>query len=341
MTTRLVITLLLLSNSAFATFSIVAVDTVTGEVGAAAASCIANCLIIDDVMVGIGAINTESFYMPGNQAYAHRLMVAGVSPEAIVDSLVAHDVNSNPSIRQYGIVDLASGGFAAYTGDNCSDWAGHRVGPNYAIQGNILLSEAIVDTMEWAFLNTAGSLDQKLMAVLEAAKTPGADTRCVNTGRSAISAFIRVARPQESLDDLYLDLYVPNTTGNTDPIDLLHEQYDEWQEAQRVIADPMRSHVRIGRDSLLANGRDTTRIRIQLLNNRGEPLVETIKPRVSSSLSALMSIPTYGGNGYWALTLTSPVIIGTDTISVTTPSTESAKVLYDRPIVILCKEIVK
>ena len=92
-----------------ATFSIVAVDTNTGEIGSAGGSCIANSIIISDIHPGVGAIHTQSYWMSANQIYASSLMNQGYSPEEIIMLLQENDIQNNPSIRQYGIVDLDYG----------------------------------------------------------------------------------------------------------------------------------------------------------------------------------------------------------------------------------------
>ncbi|MCA9756457.1 MAG: DUF1028 domain-containing protein [Candidatus Eisenbacteria bacterium] len=212
---------------ASATFSICAVDPGTGEVGSAGASCIAGAIILSDVHPGVGVVHTQAYWNAQNQAYARQLMDEGFSPQEIVDMVVSNDAQGNPTIRQYGVVDLVDGGRSAgYTGVNTTDWKGHITGPVYAIQGNILLGPEIVEDMETAFLATEGSLADRLMAALQAAKRPRADTRC--TTKSAISAFLRVGRSIDSADDLFLDLNVNNTSGSTDPIDVLQGLYDEF-----------------------------------------------------------------------------------------------------------------
>jgi uncharacterized Ntn-hydrolase superfamily protein len=83
--------------------------------------------------------------------------------------------------------------------------------------------------MEARFLNTEGNLSDKMMAALQGAKKPGADTRCERYNKSTISAFIRMARPDDPDNDFYLDLNIDNTgTSSTDPIDLLQDDYDDW-----------------------------------------------------------------------------------------------------------------
>jgi len=219
------------SFPAAATFSIAAVDEETGQVGSAGASCIAGSIILSDVHPGVGVVHTQAYWNSQNQQYARLLMDLGYAPQAIIDSVVAHDAQGNPTIRQYGVVDLQEGGRSAgYTGVNCTNYRGHLLGPNYAIQGNILLGPEILEDMEQAFLDTPGTLADRLMAALQAAKVPGADTRCRQQGKSSISAFLRVARPTDQ-NELFLDLNVNTTPSDTDPIDVLQGLYDQWRVA--------------------------------------------------------------------------------------------------------------
>ena len=233
------------SGSCQDTFSIIAVDSVTGEVGSAGASCLDNIqfpgsggvLIISDVLPGKGAIHTQSYWEATNQANAQTHMLAGASPQEILDWLQSNDVDNNPTIRQYGIVDFDENGSprtAAFTGTNCMDYKNHITGSNYAIQGNILLGQAILEQMEINFLNTQGSLANKLMAALQGAKIPGADSRCLDEGVSSLSAFIRVARLGDSDGNYYLDLNVPSTPFGFEPIDSLQTLFDLWAIANDI-----------------------------------------------------------------------------------------------------------
>lgn len=221
--------LLLSAPAALATFSIAAVDLETGEVGSAGASCIAGSIILSDVHPGVGVIHTQAYWNSQNQQNARNLMNQGWSPQEIIDWLVANDAQGNPTIRQYAIADLLAGGRSAgYTGVNCTNWKGHLTGPGYAIAGNILLGPEIVADMETAFLNTPGHLSFRLMAALQAANVPGADTRCLANNKPAISAFIRVARPGDVPGSFFLDLNVNNTSSTQNPIDLLQGLFDAW-----------------------------------------------------------------------------------------------------------------
>src|SRR5512136_3132467 len=131
MTRLLLLVLILMAMGAsFAqdTFSIVAVDTVTREIGSAGASCVGpingvGAYIISDVVEGVGAIHTQASWLSANQQTAHQQMLLGKSPQEIIDWMVAHDAQSNPTVRQYGVVDLTRRGqSAAYTGINCTNY---------------------------------------------------------------------------------------------------------------------------------------------------------------------------------------------------------------------------
>lgn len=220
---------LLFSND---TFSIVAVDPNTGEIGSAGASCIGGSIIISDIHPGVGAIHTQSYWNGTNQNNASSLMDNGASPDEIIDYLVNNDVSNNPSIRQYGVVDIIEGGrSAAYTGENCSDYKGHILGDTYAIQGNILLGSEILENMENQFLSFDGDLSQKLMASLQGANIPGADIRCIDDSLSSLSAFIRLAQSDDVQGTFYLDINVNNVDFvgyHIDPIDSLQNLFDDW-----------------------------------------------------------------------------------------------------------------
>ena len=225
------------------TFSIVAVDVSTGQVGSAGATCLddgdiaGGAVIISDVIPDVGAVHTQSYWTPANQNAAHTQVTDnGLSPEELMNWLEQNDAENNASIRQYGMADLVSGTAraAAFTGTNCFDWKGHIAGDNYAIQGNILLGEEILTQMESGFLETEGTLAEKLMAAMQGANVPGADTRCLNEGVSSQSAFLRVAYPGDDPNDLTLDIVVSSTPFGTEPIDVLQSAFDTWNETSRI-----------------------------------------------------------------------------------------------------------
>ncbi len=181
-------------------------------------------------------------------------MLEGLTPQQIIDWLVANDAQNNPTIRQYGIVDLTRDGeSAAYTGVNCTNYKNHVTGPGYAIQGNILLGQVIIDTMQSAFLNTEGPLADRLMATLQAAKILGADTRCASRGTSSQSGFVKVVRIGDG-GTPYLQIVVPDTPVGTDPIDSLQAMFDDWKVSLFNVVDPFLSEITVEPDTLPANG---------------------------------------------------------------------------------------
>ena len=222
------------------TFSIVALDTITGEIGSAGASCLdgnqiaGGAIIISDILPGRGAIHTQSYWVAANQANARLRMEEGLSSQEVVNWLKANDAEGSIAWlkRQYGVVDFDPQGHprsAALTGSNCFNWKGHKLGLNYSIQGNILLGPEILDSMEARFLAATGPLSDRLMACLQGANVPGADSRCLQNGTSSLSAFIRVSKPGDSDDSLSLDLNVPSLPTGMEPIDSLQRLYDAWK----------------------------------------------------------------------------------------------------------------
>ena len=223
--------LLIFSTRVFCqdTFSIVAVDTIRMEVGSAGASCIDGSIIVSDILPGIGAIHTQSFWDQSNQNNAHEWMENGHTAQEIINLLINNDVQNNPSIRQYGVVTLDTYlRSAAYTGENCYNYKNHIIGPNYAIQGNILLGQEVLDSIEFNFLNTEGPLYVKLMAAIQGANISGADSRCLQFGTSSLSSFLRLAKEDDSIDSLYIDINVNSVENGIEPLDSLQVLFDSW-----------------------------------------------------------------------------------------------------------------
>lgn len=247
----LALLMMCLSAQAQDTFSIVALDTLTGEIGSAGASCLDNnsfpgsggAIIISDIIPGRGAIHTQASWTAVNQNNAHQKMVEGLSPSEIITWLKQNDVQGpiSAQTRQYGIVDFGPQGqprSAAFTGTNCYNWKGHRLGTIYSIQGNILLGPEILDSIEARFLNATGTLSDRLMTALQGANVPGADTRCLSNGTSSLSAFLRVAKTNDHPDSLSLDLNVPSLPAGQEPIDSLQSLYNAWKASVNVHQTP-------------------------------------------------------------------------------------------------------
>lgn len=219
------------------TFSIVAVDSVTGEVGSAGASCVdlfqanmPNDDFLGVLIPGVGAINTQAYYLLANQNNATAQMQAGQTPSQIIQWLVANDDQGTPELRQYGVAAMINGSpeAAAHTGTSTDDYKNHIIGPNYAIQGNILLGQEVLDSMEARFLAEDGDLACKLMAALQGANMVGADTRCAPDGTSSLFAFVKVAQPSDPIGtpSLLASVRTHDNSG-IEPIDSLQILFDQ------------------------------------------------------------------------------------------------------------------
>ena len=157
------------------TFSIVAADLQAGEVGCAVQSkYFAVGSVVPWAAAGIGAVATQAAGVAVYGARALEELQRGASPEEALERVLAEDAGRET--RQLGIV-AADGRAAAFTGGDCNDWAGHRVGPGFAVQGNILAGESVVDEMARAFEETVGPLVERLVAALEAGQAAGGDKR--------------------------------------------------------------------------------------------------------------------------------------------------------------------
>jgi uncharacterized Ntn-hydrolase superfamily protein len=194
-----------------ATFSIAAADPEAGEVGVAVASrFFAVGTVVPFAKAGVGAVATQSF---ANTTYGPRgleLLERGVSPDEVVRVLTRGDDGREQ--RQLGVVG-AQGASATYTGSKCNAWAGGRMGPNYAVQGNILAGEAVVAAMEKSFLDTKGkTLAERLYAAIVAGDAAGGDAR----GRQSMALLVARAKGgYGGFTDRAIDLRVDD---HADPI---------------------------------------------------------------------------------------------------------------------------
>lgn len=221
------------------TFSIVAVDPETGEVGSAGASCVdLNSFpgfsddFLGELFPGLGAINTQAWYNQTNQINARNQMNAGSTPEEIIEWLVNNDVSGQPDLRQYGIAALVNGSpqTAAHTGSSTDDYKNHITGTHYSIQGNILLGQEVLDSMESRFLKAEGDLTCRLMAALQGANMIGADSRCTDNGTSSLFAFVKVAQPGDDFGSPSFVQSVRTSNGEgIEPIDALQTLFDQAQ----------------------------------------------------------------------------------------------------------------
>ena len=159
-----------------ATYSICACDLDAGQWGVATESkFLAVGSVVPWAEAHVGAIATQSYANPQYGPDGLALLREGLSAAEVVDRLTSAD--EGRAQRQLGIVDEL-GRAATFTGEECHEWAGGRVGTGYAAQGNILVSAATVDALAATFEATAGaSLAERLLDSLAAAQEAGGDRR--------------------------------------------------------------------------------------------------------------------------------------------------------------------
>ncbi len=162
-------------ENSIATFSIVARDSSNGELGIAVASrFFAVGTVVPWAKADVGAVATQSYANTSFGWHGLELLEKGASAQEAGKILLRSD--TDPEKRQFGVV-AADGGSFTHTGKDCVPWAGGRSGENYAVQGNILTGEDVVIAMEDTFLNTKGSLADRLYAALLAGNEKGGDSR--------------------------------------------------------------------------------------------------------------------------------------------------------------------
>jgi uncharacterized Ntn-hydrolase superfamily protein len=157
------------------TYSIVARDSVTGDLGVAVQShWFSVGSLVTWAEAGVGAVATQSFVDPSYGPLGLALMRAGkTAPEALA-ALLASDAGRD--VRQVAMVDTR-GNVGVHTGARCIQAAGHRSGPGYSVQANLMSNEAIWPAMSRAFEKARGPLAERMLAALEAAEAAGGDIR--------------------------------------------------------------------------------------------------------------------------------------------------------------------
>jgi hypothetical protein len=268
----ILLALLALPSSAFATWSVIAVDRATGRVVIASATCVDRD---DEFLKGVQAV-----VVPGkgvaacqaavdgthqNQMLVFQELQKGTDPKQIVEML-----STDPAFqsRQFGILDLQGrrAGHSGLTNGYVSqDVQGQVPGTDifYSIQGNILRPGQVVPNAVQAFVNTKGAITDRVMAAMEAADGSGGDSRCTCPpwpsdgskppipcdGRTAHVAYILMAEKADSNGDSHnngkYSMYItasqpgpdhgPNTIKsgeNLNPVKTLRMRYDAWRKTQ-------------------------------------------------------------------------------------------------------------
>lgn len=197
------------------TWSILARDPATGEVGAAGASrFLAVGALVPRIEGGVGAACTQALVNPFLAPDALVRLRGGEAPDTALAALVAADAGA--AARQFHLLG-ADGRSARHTGSGCVEWCGHLDGPDLSVAGNMLAGPQVLEATRDAFLATAGlPLAERLLAAMEAGEGAGGDKR----GRQ--SAAIQIASRDAYPD---LDLRVDD---HPDPLAELRRLYRVW-----------------------------------------------------------------------------------------------------------------
>jgi uncharacterized Ntn-hydrolase superfamily protein len=175
------------------TYSIVARDAETGQLGVAVQShWFSVGTVVTWAEAGVGAVATQSFADPAYGPRGLELMASGLSADKALASLLA--VDQGEAVRQVAMVD-ASGEVAVHTGASCIDAAGHHQGEGYSVQANMMLSDAVVPAMATAYEAAEGDLAERMMAALEAAEAAGGDIRGRQSAAMLIVSGTSTGRP--------------------------------------------------------------------------------------------------------------------------------------------------
>ncbi|WP_394746746.1 DUF1028 domain-containing protein [Spongiimicrobium salis] len=219
----------LFSTHSYATWSIIAVDRKTGEIGIVGASCTFDVSGIASIEPGKGAIVVQASSNYFARMRGVSLMENNASAQEILAAMKAK--RFEPEQQQYGVVLLKEGTRPlVYSGTEIADWNGEMIDEDFAVMGNILFGEQVVKKAYDAFnQNRDKSLAERLMLALKAGEEAGGDKRCGT--QYARSAFIMVYKPK---DGAILKLAIQGIEeGGKPAVTLLHKKFEFWRKEEK------------------------------------------------------------------------------------------------------------
>ncbi|MBI3820877.1 MAG: DUF1028 domain-containing protein [Planctomycetes bacterium] len=359
----------LIAANALATWSIIIVDTSTGEVAIGQATCIPNFDLEAAsavVVIGKGAGCAQSFIDTTGQ---NRLTMftdfqQEVPLSQILNQLIAQDFSAQ--LRQYGMVSIYNNGDAiTFTGTGCGAYANGVVGQigtlKYAIQGNVLTGQPVITLAEQAVINTPGDVGQKLLAAMQAAASMGGDGRCScspsnPTGcgsppptftKSADTGYMLIGRMGDvdgtcnttvgcASGTYYMNLKAIGGTTSPDPVLTLTSMYTIWRNGWRNHADHVKSTVTFGAAGLPADGMSQTTMTISLIDINGSPVNHgganiTVQHDTGSAGSCTIGPVTPVSNGIYNVQLTAGATKGMDKFKIVVNDGKGNVLLYPSP----------
>ncbi len=215
------------------TYSIVARDTTTGEMGVAVQShWFSVGTIVTWAEAGVGAIATQSFVNASFGPRGLEMLKKGMTAQQAVDSLLASD--DGREFRQLAIID-SKGNVASFTGKKCVQPAGNIVGDNFSCQANLMKSDKVWPAMADAFKKSTGPLAERMMAALEAGQEAGGDIR---GKQSAAMLVVRGKSTGKVWEDRLIDLRVDDSTEPIKELKRLlkvHRAYDHMNAGDLAV----------------------------------------------------------------------------------------------------------
>jgi uncharacterized Ntn-hydrolase superfamily protein len=210
------------------TYSIVAYDEETGELGVAVQShWFSVGSLVPWAKAGVGAVATQSFVKVEYGPEGLLRMENGQSAQEALNGLISED--SGESVRQVAMIDV-HGDVAAHTGSKCIYAAGHLIGKNYSVQANLMDKESVWPAMAEAFEGAEGDLAEKMMMALEAAEIEGGDIR----GKQSAAMLIVSGDPTGvAWKDIVLDLRVDDHAEPLNELRRLIRIHRAYQHANK------------------------------------------------------------------------------------------------------------
>ncbi len=358
--------LALLAPPAFATWSIVACNRDTGEVGVGSATCLNNFNLESRagvIVVGRGAAQVQSRI--DTTAQNRQIIFNGLQSDLTAPEILAIIQNtvSGFEAHQYGIADI-QGHAATYSGALTAPWTGGVGGQagsiSYAIQGNVLTCASVVLAAEQALIDTPGDLGQKLMAAMQAARSYGGDGRCSCSSQnppgcgcprhftvSAHVGYVVIARIGDTdgvcnaqagcvNGSYYMNINITGPSTDDDPVASIQRQFDTFRAGWAGHADAIRSQKSVVRSPILADGQSEASIEIALVDIDGSPIatggaVVSVSHDESSARVTTIGTPTDRGNGTYSVPIQAGFDTGTDVFRVVVEDGHGPVTLYPFP----------
>jgi len=217
-----------------ATYSIVARDPATGDLGVAVQShWFSVGSVVTFAKAGVGAVATQSFVEVSYGPLGLGKMREGKPAADALRELMASD--AHPEVRQVAFVDT-QGRIAAHTGKGCIPGAGHRTGDGYSVQANLMLTDEVPDAMAAAFEAASGPLAERMLAALEAAQGVGGDIR---GKQSAALLVVRAKASERPWTDRLVDLRIDDHEHPLRELSRLlrlHRAYEKMNRGDEAVA---------------------------------------------------------------------------------------------------------